>query len=555
MSSANGDSDHRSAPSGSSPDPGSGETTLVPAGNMSGHPSAGVSRSASGNTSPNQSTTGNAHTVLTSASSDAEREQDTAPKYTTADSDTEQLALELSSLSIIEKRHPEQVMRHLLRLYDSRKPFVTQGLLRDIVEQLDALDGRDGETVVTDLTGAEGGPIRCFLQDVLRGEAFGRCLEEKGIALVDDPEGYLEFDEETVVVALDPIQPVRQITADITRPAMMIWPKYKEDYKADVTEYCTDVITRPTNPRIRPVFTFPKNTFIENIAVRPNSDLLLTSLSVPDLYSINPKAPAPTASVIYTFPNATGLSGIAEVSPDVYAVVTGTWDLANTRAALGSLQVWTVDLSDSNNGKDKVVVERLANIANSTIFNGIARHPTNPALLLAADSALGAVWRVDLRTGAYGVAFSSTLLAPTGTAPGTNLGINGLKARGMYLYFTNSARRFFGRVKIDSQGGAAGPVEIISSSSKAGEDVIYDDIALQDNGDAWIASHPSYAVLVKKDGTQRVVNDTDLLLNPTAAAFGRGSREEEKTLYVTNGGEFAGADLVNGGVVAIGHGH
>ncbi|KAB5515533.1 hypothetical protein GE09DRAFT_1159894, partial [Coniochaeta sp. 2T2.1] len=274
------------------------------------------------------------------------------------------------------------------------------------------------------------------------------------------------------------------------------------------------------------------------------------------LYSINPKATAPTASVTYTFPNATGLSGIAEVSPDVYAVVTGIWDLANTRAALGSLEVWTVDLSNSN-GKGKNVVKRLGSIANSTIFNGIARHPTNSALLLAADSALGAVWRVDLRTGAYGVAFSSTLLALTGTAPGTNLGINGLKARGDYLYFTNSARRFFGRVKIDGQGGAAGPIEIISSSSKAGEDVIYDDIALGGDGDAWIASHPGYAVHVKKDGAQRVVNDTELLLNPTAAAFGRGSKEQERTLYVTNGGEFAGADLVNGGVVAVdlGHGH
>lgn len=312
-------------------------------------------------------------------------------------------------------------------------------------------------------------------------------------------------------------------------------------------------MTVPTNPPIRQIYTFPKNTFIENIAVRSNSNLLLTSMSVPDLFSIDPKATTPTASAIHTFPNATGLSGIAEVAPDVFALVTGVWDLAATRAAPGSLAVWIVDFTVTAGGSQAPSTRLLTRIANSTIFNGIARHPTNPALLLAADSAAGAVWRVDLATGAYGVAFSSPLLAPTGTAPGTNLGVNGLKARGRYLYFTNSAQRFFGRVPVDGLGVPTGSIEVISRSTDAGADVVYDDMALDRDGGggAWIASHPSYAVHVKLDGTQRVVNDTALLLNPTSAAFGRGDGGQEKTLYVTNGGEFVGSDLVNEGVVAV----
>jgi hypothetical protein len=304
-------------------------------------------------------------------------------------------------------------------------------------------------------------------------------------------------------------------------------------------------------PPIRNIFTFPMNRFIENIAVRPNSKLLVTSMSVPDLFSIDPTVATPNASIVYTFANSSGLMGITEVTSDVFALVSGTWDLANTRAELGSLQVWTIDF----NKRPSPAVKLITTIANSTIFNGLVRHPTNPRLLLAADSAIGAVYRVDLTTGAYGIAFSSPLLAPVENPLGTNLGINGLTAYGSYVYFTNSGQRFFGRVAVDSNGNQVGAIEVLSNSTAAGANVVYDDIALDiKNGkvqSAWIASHPSEAVQVKLDGSQRVVNDTEKLLNPTSAAFGRGSARQEKTLYVTNGGEFVGSDLVNEGVVAI----
>jgi len=314
-------------------------------------------------------------------------------------------------------------------------------------------------------------------------------------------------------------------------------------------------LSSPSKPPIRQIYTFPNNTFIENIAARSDSHLLITSLSVPTLFSIDPTTTTPTAQVIHTFPNATGLSGITEIRRDVFALVTGVWDLASTRATPGSLAIWTADFTMTTTPNPNPVVKFLTAIGNSTIFNGIARHPSNPTLLLAADSAAGRVWRVNLLTGSYEVAFSDPLLTPVGTAPGTNLGINGLKARGEYLYFTNSARRFFGRVGIDLLGSAVGRIEVIANSSVAGGDVVYDDFALEEkhDGGAWIASHPSYVVHVNSRAGQTVVNDTGLLLNPTSAAFGRGDGGEEGTLYVTNGGEFVGEDftLINEGVVAV----
>ncbi|KAK0649826.1 hypothetical protein B0T16DRAFT_389803 [Cercophora newfieldiana] len=308
-------------------------------------------------------------------------------------------------------------------------------------------------------------------------------------------------------------------------------------------------------PGIRNIFTFPKNHFIENIAVRANSKLLVTSMSVPDLFSIDPTIPNPTAPIVHTFPNCTGIAGIAEVIPDLFALVTGTWDLANTRAALGSLHVWTIDFNQSPPFTKFITV-----VANSTILNGLARHPTNPTLLMAADSAAGSVWRINLLTGSSSVAFSSPLLEPTGTAmEGLHLGINGLRSLGAYLYFTNSAQKFFGKVAVDFFGNKIGNIQVISNSTAAGANVVYDDIALDVNpitgkGEAWIASHPDYAVKVPVgiSGAQTVVKNATLLLNPTSAAFGRGSAKERKTLYVTNGGEFTPEfDLINEGVVAL----
>ncbi|KAK3900103.1 hypothetical protein C8A05DRAFT_17558 [Staphylotrichum tortipilum] len=311
--------------------------------------------------------------------------------------------------------------------------------------------------------------------------------------------------------------------------------------------------TRTSPPPIRNIYTFPPNTFIENIAVRSNSHLLLTSMSVPDLYTLNPLLSSPTPSIVHTFPNASGISGIAEVTPDLFAVITAVWDLAATRALPGTLAVWTVSLATN-----PPTVRFVTSVPESPILNGLTRHPTNSRYLLAADSALGALWRVDLATGGKEIVFQDALLTPTGTVPGTHLGINGLRSDlgGKHVYFTNSARKFLGRVEVDGKGGVKGGVQVLANSKAAGADVVYDDLALDvGRGVVWVASHPSYAVKVMLGGPgvarQEVLNHTVRLLNPTSAAFGRGGRKQERTLYVTNGGEFVGLDLMNEGVVAL----
>jgi hypothetical protein len=86
----------------------------------------------------------------------------------------------------------------------------------------------------------EHGPLSCYVQDPSITDILARAVKHEGITVVDDPEGFLQLDEATAVVSLTPIQPVRQITADITRPAMMIWPRgdsrivHVKNYRADM---------------------------------------------------------------------------------------------------------------------------------------------------------------------------------------------------------------------------------------------------------------------------------------------------------------------------------
>lgn len=308
-------------------------------------------------------------------------------------------------------------------------------------------------------------------------------------------------------------------------------------------------------PPIRNIFTFPPNTWIENIAVRPNGNLLVTSLGLPVIYTLDPTVSSPEASIAHTFSNSTGISGITEVSPDVYVAASGLWNITAARATLGSMNIWTLDFTSSTLNP---VVQHITGIPNSTALNGLASIPGSPHLALVADSALGAVWVVNLRTAEYKVSFSSPLFAPVGTNLGENLGINGIKTlstpHGIFLYFTNSAQDIFGRVPITSSGRQQGPIEVIANitSTKGVVGGNYDDFALDREGNAWIATHLDYVVEVPGEiGAQRVIANGTLLLNPTSAAFGKGGQREEITLYVTNGGTFLESGLVDGGIVAI----
>lgn len=65
--------------------------------------------------------------------------------------------------------------------------------------------------------------IPCFAQDPVYTDVDKTILAEHGVAILDDPRGFLEVDDQSAVLSFAPNICVRQIVADIARPALLIW--------------------------------------------------------------------------------------------------------------------------------------------------------------------------------------------------------------------------------------------------------------------------------------------------------------------------------------------
>ncbi|QGA19241.1 hypothetical protein EYB26_006929 [Talaromyces marneffei] len=81
--------------------------------------------------------------------------------------------------------------------------------------------------------------IQCFIQDPAYTDIDREILQDDyGIAtIIENPEGFLEVDDSTLVLSFSPNVPVRQIVVDIAKPAAMIWDRiWDEDKDVEVTD-------------------------------------------------------------------------------------------------------------------------------------------------------------------------------------------------------------------------------------------------------------------------------------------------------------------------------
>lgn len=184
------------------------------------------------------------------------------------------------------------------------------------------------------------------------------------------------------------------------------------------------------------LWNFTSYIDIENSVLRSNGHLLFTTLTNPQLYTIDPSAAEPKAEVVAWLPGGvTALTGIAEVADDKFAVTGGIRGSFNYTEET----IFTVDFSvATEENPNATVVSTVAKLPDAVMLNGMAALPSNPSILVLADSRMGCLWRVDTETGAVSKAIESPYMLPTANAT-KPIGIDGLKISedGSYAYFTN----------------------------------------------------------------------------------------------------------------------
>ena len=78
-----------------------------------------------------------------------------------------------------------------------------------------------------------GNRITCYAQDPANTVVDKTALEDLGIQVLDDPCGFLEVDDSSVVCSFAPNVPVKQIVTDLARPAVLIWDRVREGLEGE----------------------------------------------------------------------------------------------------------------------------------------------------------------------------------------------------------------------------------------------------------------------------------------------------------------------------------
>jgi streptogramin lyase len=247
---------------------------------------------------------------------------------------------------------------------------------------------------------------------------------------------------------------------------------------------------------------------IENVAVRSNGQILATNMNTATLYAIDPVAKTSTTPL--TVAGASGLSGIGEYAPDIFAVI-------------GGKGIYKVDFT-STPPKSSLI----RTISEASNLNGLAVFDNSSVLV--ADAGKGAVYKFDVNTGAYAVVLQDATMAPSGGIP---FGIDGIKYRDGVVWYTNIFKNSFHKVSVDPATAKA-----TGSYTTLWTNLMGDDLCFGPNGKIYVATN-SRNSLVEVDPAVGKPTSVGSVTGSTSCAFGR-TEKDKNVAYVGAGqGVFA----------------
>lgn len=309
----------------------------------------------------------------------------------------------------------------------------------------------------------------------------------------------------------------------------------------------TTITAKCSSLNVTALHTFSDPTWLENLAIRSNGEILTTRLDVPMLYQVNHITGAPVEVATWNASEYSGALGIAEGTEDVfYVILAAFFEQATFIKTSGVNSIFKIDMSTFSLDSDGAVetnatVTHLTDIPEADFLNGMAT--LDDSHIYVGDVYSGVIYLIDVSNGEYQVAVNDTLakFSVDGEPASTNLGSNGLKVRDDYLYWTNTARGFLARIPVGTDGFPTGDSAIVATNlAKA------DDFQFRDNGEVFVAQNQqdtlSHAYGVESGGVvvAKAIagsNISTVLAGVTSPKFGRTSTDSNRLYLSTSGGK------------------
>ncbi|KAH7071823.1 hypothetical protein BKA63DRAFT_577351 [Paraphoma chrysanthemicola] len=281
------------------------------------------------------------------------------------------------------------------------------------------------------------------------------------------------------------------------------------------------------------VYEFPNPTWLENIAVRQNGQVLVTTISAPTLLQVDPSQQRKSA-VVARIPNATGVLGIVELEKDVFYISAGDMSNVTATSLVFPTKIWKVDVRPFRvDAKGNVTrpskISLIADLSNTTFVNTLCRlGPKDKSAILISDSGAGHVLRLDVKTGVASIVISDPTMQSTISGAA---GVTGIHMHASDLFYANFAATKFFKIPISLETGVpTGPPTLITNGT------LIDDFTLSRDGKkAWAAANPRNS-LIEIDIPGQKFRTVAEGLNATSAALGRTGTDYNSVYFVSGGG-------------------
>ncbi len=290
----------------------------------------------------------------------------------------------------------------------------------------------------------------------------------------------------------------------------------------------------PAASTAKHLYQFPSGTFVENIIIRPNNDLLLTLH--PATYCLHSIRSHQNLTLSCSYPTLLGSLALPRL-PRPVCRCRGEHFCRNNDLLKPEYLYPGFPARSTR-------IKKSFPIAAAGFPNGIAALPSLPAVVLISDSVEGKIWRVDTSQGKIELAWQDPSLGPGDTG----FGVNGIKIFHGYLYYASTSTGILSRVWISEDGRRFEHPEVVARLSDSS--LSFDDFSIDSCGVIYAAVHPNTVERIWPDGKQDTLvgGNSTLLEFPTSTAIARNGH----VLFVTTGGVTNTDALFKGQIVQVG---